>query len=139
MLENVQALFNKKLSTYEIAKQTGVAEQTVRDLRNGKSDLANAKFKTIKALNDYYAEHFTLPTFNTVTINTEDIEKIEVIKEINANNDSVVGRDEGDQKIVVSKINGIVYSVAYEYDGVADGEKYFTDKDEAYRYADYLL
>ncbi len=141
MLDNVQKLFKTNMKTYRIAKDTGLPEQTVRDLRNGKTKLENAKYKTIHALNKFYKERFEMKEFKTVNVDVDEIVKTEIIESINANDDNVVGRDEGNQEVVISKVTldkGVVYGVAYETDGVADVEEYFETLEEAKDYADHI-
>lgn len=45
MLENDTA--------YSIAKESGLPYQTVQDLKNGKADISNARYRNIKALYEY--------------------------------------------------------------------------------------
>ena len=139
MLDNVQKLFKTNVSTYRIAKDLGIPEQTIRDLRNGKTNLEDSRYKVIHALNNYYKERFEMKEFKTVNVNVDEIVETEIIESINANDDNVVGRNEGNQEVVISKVtfhNGTVFGVAYETDGVADGEEYFETLEEAKEYAE---
>ncbi|EJH3981344.1 hypothetical protein NDL65_001600, partial [Staphylococcus pseudintermedius] len=38
---------------YSISKNSGIPRQTVTDLKNGKSKIEDARFRTIKALYEY--------------------------------------------------------------------------------------
>lgn len=131
MIENVKKLFKKTISTYEIAKETGLPEQTVRNLRNGISNMEEARYKNIKALSDYYLKRFSLKKFNTIEIDIDDIEEIEEIEYIPKSNEG--------EEVVISKLNGIIYSVHTEIDEVSlEDTEYFSTYDEAKRYADYI-
>ncbi|PNZ41443.1 hypothetical protein [Staphylococcus simulans] len=50
--EDIEKLFEAE-SGYKISKASGVPYQTVQDLRNKKTKLEDAKFKTIIKLYDY--------------------------------------------------------------------------------------
>lgn len=50
--EDIKKLFEAE-SGYKISKASGVPYQTVQDLRNKKTKLEDAKFKTIIKLYDY--------------------------------------------------------------------------------------
>ena len=93
------------------------------------------------ALNNYYKERFEMNEFKTVSVNVDEIVETEIIESINANDDNVVGRNEGNQEVVISKVtldNETVYGVAYETDGVADVEEYFETLEEAKDYAEHI-
>lgn len=52
IMDVIHQLFENE-SGYKISKASGVPYQTVQDLRNGKTKLEDAKFKTIIKLYDY--------------------------------------------------------------------------------------
>ncbi|ANZ32354.1 hypothetical protein [Staphylococcus carnosus] len=48
----IEKLFNEE-SDYKISKNANIPYQTVQDLRNGRTNLEDAKFKTITKLYEY--------------------------------------------------------------------------------------
>ncbi|MBS6214828.1 hypothetical protein GZ142_04835 [Staphylococcus aureus] len=53
IINSLQSLFESE-SGYKISKNSGVPYQTVQDLRNGKTKLEDARFRTIIKLYSYY-------------------------------------------------------------------------------------
>lgn len=53
VINSLQSLFESE-SGYKISKNSGVPYQTVQDLRNGKTKLEDARFRTIIKLYSYY-------------------------------------------------------------------------------------
>ncbi|UXV56801.1 hypothetical protein MUA68_06240 [Staphylococcus aureus] len=53
IINAIQSLFESE-SGYKISKNSGVPYQTVQDLRNGKTKIEDAKFRTIIKLYSYY-------------------------------------------------------------------------------------
>lgn len=56
MRKNVEKLFNSEISSYKISKDTGITNSTVTRLRNGSSNIDDAKFIHVEKLNNYYLE-----------------------------------------------------------------------------------
>ncbi|WP_205774520.1 hypothetical protein [Alkalicoccus luteus] len=54
MLREVEKLFKSEISSYRMAKESGVPENTVRRLRTGEAKLENATYKNIESLYNYY-------------------------------------------------------------------------------------
>ncbi|AEW64658.1 Uncharacterised protein [Staphylococcus aureus] len=52
IIESIEKLFEKETG-YKIAKNSGLPYQTVQDLRNGKTSLSDARFRTIIKLYEY--------------------------------------------------------------------------------------
>ena len=55
ILTVVQRLLENKTS-YKISKETGLPYQTVQDIKNGKTELLESKFKTVIRLYEYQKE-----------------------------------------------------------------------------------
>lgn len=53
IINSLQSLFESE-SGYKISKNSGVPYQIVQDLRNGKTKLEDARFRTIIKLYSYY-------------------------------------------------------------------------------------
>lgn len=53
IINAIQSLFESQ-SGYKISKNSGVPYQTVQDLRNGKTKIEDARFRTIIKLYSYY-------------------------------------------------------------------------------------
>ncbi|MBO0929322.1 hypothetical protein J2P86_01815 [Staphylococcus sp. 30400_3112M30941] len=54
IINSIQSLLESE-SGYKISKNSGVPYQTVQDLRNGKTNLEDARFRTIIKLYNYSA------------------------------------------------------------------------------------
>lgn len=55
MKDNVEKLLlSKQVSNYRIYKDTGIAQSTLSDLLNGKTQIGNMKIDHIITLNEYY-------------------------------------------------------------------------------------
>ncbi|HDJ6254040.1 TPA: hypothetical protein PQ236_000843 [Staphylococcus aureus] len=54
IINAIQFLFESE-SGYKISKNSGMPYQTVQDLRNGKTKIEDARFRTIIKLYSYYA------------------------------------------------------------------------------------
>lgn len=52
IIDSIKDLFTKETG-YKISKGSGVPYQTVQDLKNGKTSIEDARFKTIIKLYDY--------------------------------------------------------------------------------------
>src|SRR5699024_12594059 len=55
--DNIRSLLNSNISNYRINKDTGVAQSTLSDLKNGKSKLEDVKREVALKLNDYYTKN----------------------------------------------------------------------------------
>jgi len=55
--DNIRSLLNSNISNYRINKDTGVAQSTLSDLKNGKSKLEDVKLEVALKLNDYYTKN----------------------------------------------------------------------------------
>ena len=51
---NIENLINSNLSNYRIYKDTGVAQSTLSDLKNGKSNIDDMRLSVALKLNEYY-------------------------------------------------------------------------------------
>ncbi|PTK89834.1 hypothetical protein [Staphylococcus gallinarum] len=56
IIEEIQTLFEKE-SGSKISKNTGIPYQTVQDLRNGNTQLENARLHTVRKLYEYAKTH----------------------------------------------------------------------------------
>lgn len=54
MRKNVEKLFDSNISSYRISKDINITHSTITRLRNGNSNIDDAKFIHIKKLSDYY-------------------------------------------------------------------------------------
>ncbi|WP_145354958.1 hypothetical protein [Staphylococcus epidermidis] len=55
IIESIRGLLNKDTG-YKISKGSGVPYQTVQDLKNGKTSIEDARFRTVKKLYNYQVE-----------------------------------------------------------------------------------
>jgi len=59
MKENIKKLLtSEEISIYRISKDTGIAESTLRDHANGKTEIGNMKLDFALKLNEYYLKKF---------------------------------------------------------------------------------
>lgn len=56
--ENIEKLLNSNITNYRIYVDTGVAQSTLSDLKNGKSSIDDMKLSTALKLNEYYLKNF---------------------------------------------------------------------------------
>lgn len=54
LFDNVDKLLASDISSYRIAKETGVRYPLISDLRNGKAKVENVPGRNLGALSDYY-------------------------------------------------------------------------------------
>lgn len=52
--ENIKNLLDSDITNYRIYKDTGVAQSTLSDLKNGKSKIEDMRLSVALKLNDYY-------------------------------------------------------------------------------------
>lgn len=71
MRENILKLMASSISTYRIAKESGIPENTVRRLRNQEASLDNVRFSLAEKLNQYYLE---VVKMNTVILDNKELE-----------------------------------------------------------------
>lgn len=64
--QDVQALLNSPISQYRIAKDTGIAQSALSDLKNGKRLLGDTTLDTVETLADYWDEAMGLYTVATL-------------------------------------------------------------------------
>jgi len=52
--DNIQKLLDSDISNYRIYKDTGIAQSTLSDLKNGKTSIDSMRLDNALKLNDYY-------------------------------------------------------------------------------------
>ncbi|MBM6414650.1 XRE family transcriptional regulator [Lacticaseibacillus paracasei] len=55
--DKVQALLDSDATSYAIAKETGISNSTIVELRHGKRKLSNITLKVAERLGEYYDTH----------------------------------------------------------------------------------
>lgn len=55
---NIQKLLDSDITNYRIHKDTGVAQSTLSDLKNGKSNIDDMRLSVALKLNDYFLKNF---------------------------------------------------------------------------------
>jgi len=55
--ENIRSLLNSGISNYRIHKETGIAQSTLSDLKNGKTTVDSMRLDNALKLNDYYLKN----------------------------------------------------------------------------------
>lgn len=55
--DKVQALLDSDATSYAIAKETGISNSTIVELRHGKRKLSNISLKVAERLGAYYDNH----------------------------------------------------------------------------------
>lgn len=55
--DKVQALLDSDATSYAIAKETGISNSTIVELRHGKRKLSNITLKVAERLGAYYDNH----------------------------------------------------------------------------------
>lgn len=55
---NIQKLLDSDITNYRIYKDTGVAQSTLSDLKNGKSRIEDMRLEVALKLNDYFLKNF---------------------------------------------------------------------------------
>jgi plasmid maintenance system antidote protein VapI len=55
--DKIQALLDSDATSYAIAKETGISNSTIVELRHGKRKLSNITLKVAERLGEYYDTH----------------------------------------------------------------------------------
>lgn len=130
MLDQIRKLFNSNVSTYQIAKESGVPENTVRRLRKGEAKLENATYINVEKLYSYKGE---IKMIKGEVNKTGDLSEYEVVRTI-----------QSDEYDILIELNTFedgtkLYSVTTEMDGVSEENSiYFIGLSEAEQYAEKL-
>ena len=56
--DNIQKLLDSDITNYRIHKDTGIAQSTLSDLKNGKSNIDDMRLSVALKLNEYYLKNF---------------------------------------------------------------------------------
>lgn len=60
--ENIQKLLDSDITNYRIYKDTGVAQSTLSDLKNKKSNIGDMRLNVALKLNEYYLKNINKKT-----------------------------------------------------------------------------
>lgn len=56
--ENIQKLLDSDITNYRIYKDTGIAQSTLSDLKNGKTTIDSMRLDNALKLNEYFLKNF---------------------------------------------------------------------------------
>lgn len=63
--ENIQKLLDSDITNYRIYKDTGIAQSTLSDLKNGKTTIDSMRLDNALKLNEYFLKNFNKKGWHT--------------------------------------------------------------------------